>query len=167
MSQSSSFLFCCRSPVSTLFTTSADSSGQIMLRGIHVYTGLPAWPVCADLLVDSATRELIGLSYAVETSEVELVRHYCSPLDQSHVTLYLPYDSVMQSRYVNEYAHNARLELLWSPRPKVTAEFCQLMDPLWYYSYGNDSMSRGQVIGIGITRFDDLLVEYGLIHPVI
>jgi len=66
----------------------------------------------------------------------------------------------MHERYNNEYNENARLEFIWCSREHVNVRILQLMEPLWYYSLGDEAVPSGEIVGIGISNLSDLINEY-------
>jgi YD repeat-containing protein len=154
------FFFLCRRFDSATPSFSIDKSGEIVIDGNPVYTGLPIWPACADLIIDISTKAVIGLSYQVPPHRISLaIQLICKLVPSSHKLLQ-PFDIQMKNSYGEEYGEIGRLEFYWQNSSESSIAFCQLSEPFWLYSYkATSDIDKYGFIGIGISNYQQFLID--------
>lgn len=141
-----------------------SDEGQIV-RGVLCTTGFPPWPVAADLLVISGTREFSGLAYQVPNPFRQQVRELVGRLDQRCAAYIEGQVHERPPAYRREGDDVEYFQLLWGDDPDELVA-AQLAGDVWFY-HGQAGSGIGfeQVEAVGLADFQDLLREYELNPP--
>lgn len=140
------------------------SSNLIITDQVLSPPRFPRWSTCADLLVNSRQKELVGLTYPVTAEAKELVEYLSATLSNRVVRyVQLPSDRAATIRYSRHEMTQEHFEVKWSLTEADYLEVAQLDSDYWYY----DDMSgeEGKLKAIGLNYIDELLFDYKLKLP--
>lgn len=123
----------------------------------------PLWATCADLLVNSVKKELIGLTYFVGSEGKEIVEFFAEKLD-SRVIRYI--NSSLDKRathYINNGITPDHFEIRWSLTEVDSVEIAQIDSDYWYYDEISDKDYK--FMAIGLNYISEILRDYELTFP--
>lgn len=148
-----------------IFVSDVDIEwGKLILDGRTLsIPSFPAYPVCADLLINSKSDEFIGLNYSVSPAGKEIVNSLIATLSSS-VAKYV--NTNRQENITGDAQDNLEpdsFQIKWSTLESDVTKGAQLSCDYWYYDY---SANNGwQFVALGLSGIDEILFENKLRFP--
>lgn len=141
---------------------------QVTIAGSRVAGNDTPWCALADLLIDSTTRELVGLTYYV-AYEWDRAPAKClsTRLDPQVVRYNDMSTSELRRPYPGITGEEHWFEVMWKPTKNVQMELAQLMCGQWFWWYaleGEWETSR-PVIALSLSDVDWTVTNHNLTFP--
>jgi hypothetical protein len=152
----------------SLGTTPWNITGQVYVDHRPVEGNDTPWLSFADLLIDEANRQFVGLTFQVDNPSFwRPMRQISERLDHRVVRYNDISTPDAQRMYPREAGIAHRFEITWASASSLGFELAQLCCGQWFWWYAKDG-SWGispPIVALGITHIDEILNEHNLTFP--
>ncbi len=153
-----------RAPAKLFLGSIEVDDGLYVLENGVVRSGYPPWPSAADLLYNSATRELCGVTYQVSPEDRDTVVRVAHSLDPACVRFVDGLNGALRSPYLNEAESINFLEITWSTTRPDSMKAAQLTEDFWLYSESTVDPTN-TIEGYALSSLSSILAAHDLVLP--